>query len=133
MFFHSLVRASQPSTFLLGEVDVMRVSAKQKLLVIQSQDTVTIPIGGVPVIAAVDVVDARDVVMAVNFLRCGCEAVQIVAARWCTEEERWFTGEELVRDILRLLQLPGEEFSVSHVPCEDNVEKGVFTVRRELI
>ena len=62
-------------------VPTSAVSSIASLLIVQGEETVTIPQGGIPVLyIATDVIQhlAERVATAVNFLRCGCPRVQLM-------------------------------------------------------
>ena len=105
--------------------------ATQDMLMIQSLCEHIIPVTGehqVPAIAIRSDVPAMEVTTAVNFLRSGQSAVQLLFVRGSTDAE-CTVGETC--DLFKKLTLPGERFTISGtVKCGTNF---VLRVEREIL
>ena len=99
-----------------------RKLAQKQVLITQGADCVTIPEGGIPVIEITESSGQREVPWAVNFLRCGCPAVQM---------HYRFTAYQEILDLFMDLQMPGEELAVSshNHPDQANPYRILFITR----
>lgn len=101
-----------------------------------SQGTVTIPVGGTPVLGCLtENRPVRHLMTAVNFLRCGCTCVQIVWTQVRRDEKGAGRGDanievELFMKDMRPLQLPGEDFFGSVTAFNENSGAVVLMVTR---
>jgi hypothetical protein len=80
----------------------MKARCAQLILQVMGE-SVTVPTNAVPVIYVGNEDSIPDAVMAVNFLRSGCPAAQVIIDR----------GIEKFEKNLEMLSLPGEKFEVT--------------------
>ena len=101
------------------------LAQKQAQLITQELESVTIPVDQVPVLGFTS--NETSSAMAVNFLRCGCPAVQIVRSSLAdtTYAERFL--HEL-QHVLHALQLPGEKLESRR----DKAQPFVITITRRM-
>jgi hypothetical protein len=109
---------------------------QQLQLVVQSNEIATIVIGGVPVLelpkGEMGGEHVRSFIRAINFLRAGCEAVQLVS--FCTNSydiQLWNKMKTTISDIVQSLEIR-EGLNAESLKCEFDDKKCVLTVTRSV-
>ena len=100
------------------------LAQKQAQLITQERESVTIPVDQVPVLGFTS--NETSSAMAVNFLRCGCPAVQIVRYTFTDTYAERFLHE--LQHVLHALQLPGEKLESRR----DKAQPFVITITRRM-